>query len=247
MTLTSTAIGFSLLSLGLLFCGLRFFSAFQKIGDSRAGSKTGILLSTMFFSNAITVGILGAAALFFARDSETLFRFFLVSDIPLLLTAILGIYLIFYILFPSVSPWPAVAAVSALGTSVVILTVITHPLPFMDASGGINWNTPRILAVPLSYLIFIHIASPLVIFTHAFLHTKSREVKIISMIQVVLASAGIMNISVRFLLPEGIAFDFVRTRVSDILFASIGLILIGVFVFPPILIKRVAMKQNENP
>ena len=240
MTITTTGIGFSLLALGLAFCGARFFRAFQKIGGARAGNTIGVLLSLMFFSNALTVGILGAAALFFARDSEMLFRFLLASDVPLLLTAVLGVYLIFYILVPSASPWPAVGAVSLLGVAVMILTVITHPRPFMDASGGIDWNTPRILSVLLSYLIFIHIASPLIIFAHSFLHAPSREVKIVSLIQVVLASAGIITIAVRFLLPTNPVFDLVRTRASDVIFAGIGLTMIAVFTLPPILVRKSA-------
>lgn len=246
MTITTTAIGFSLLSLGLAFCGLRFFRAFQKIGGTRSGSKIGILLSSMYLSNATTVGILALGALFFAHDPETLFRFFLVSHFAATLTSILGVYAVLYILFPLVPPWPGVGVVSALGIAVIILTVITHPLPFIDPSGGIDWNTSRALSTLLAYLIFIHIVAPLIIFTHSFLRAKSREVKVVSLILISLSLVGIANISMRFFVLKGATTDALRTSAPDIVFVLMGLVFIAIILLPLVRMKWASKTQNQD-
>ncbi|MBI2047681.1 MAG: hypothetical protein HYT27_00935 [Parcubacteria group bacterium] len=150
MTITTTAIAFTLSSLGLMFCGSRFFKAFQKIGGSRAGKKIGILLSILHLGFALVNGTLGIGTLFFAGNSEILYRFVLVAHFFLAITAVVGIYLVFYILFPLTSPWPGVTLAFILGIGVIILTVITHPLPFVDTGGGVDLNFSRLLSVPLA-------------------------------------------------------------------------------------------------
>lgn len=245
MIITTTAIGFSLLSLGLAFCGLRFFRAFQKIGGLRAGSKIGILLSSMFFSNAIALGVLGLGALFFAGNSEMLYRFLVMSHFPLTLTAIFNVYSVFYILFPYVSRWPAVTATAALGMAVTILTIISHPHPFIDTSGGIDWNMSRLLGALLSYLVFINVGAPLAIFIHSFLQAKSREVKVVSLTVILVSFMGIVNMFTRFLLPGGITFGSLSTRIFDAMLTVMGLILLGAFLLPSIIIAWLSRIKSE--
>lgn len=246
MTITITAIGFSLLSIGLAFCGLRFFRAFQKIGGARAGRKIGILLSSMFFSNAVTVGILGVGSFFFAQNPEMFYRFLVVSHFPLAFTGILSAYLVFYIFFPSISPWPATILTFILGIAVIILTIITHPRPFIDAGGGFDFNFSRWLSISLSYLLFIIIGSSFAIFTHAFLQVKSPEVRVVSFILAALALVAIINTSVRYLFPDGAVPNFLLTRIYDLIHAFIGIVFISVFVFPPIVIKWISRVQEAN-
>lgn len=246
MTLTTTAIGFLFLSLGLAFCGLRFFRAFQKIGGQRAGRKIGILLSSMFFSNAVTVGMLGIGALFFGQNPEILYRILVISHFPLVLVGILGVYLVFHILFPSVSPWPAMTLVFILGIAVIIITIVTHPRPSIDASGGIDFNSSRLLSVLLSYLLFIGIGSFFAIFSHSFLRAKSREVRVVSFVLAAFALMGIINTFVRYLFPESFTPNFYRIRVYDMIHAFIGIVFISVFVLPPIVIKRISRIHDHQ-
>ncbi len=234
MVITTTAIGFSLLSLGLAFCGLRFFRAFQKIGGSQAGRKIGILLSGAFLSHAIALGMLAIGAFFFTRNSEILYMLLVVSDLFLTLTGVLLAYTVFYIFFPSVSPWPATIAAFALGMTVVISTIMTHPEPFLSTGEEIDWNMPHLVETFLGSLLFINIGAPFIIFVHSFLQAKSREVKVVSLIIVFLALMGIVNIFTRFMVP-GLS-NFSRTRISDIMLVIIGFIFIGVFLLPPIII-----------
>lgn len=245
MTITTTAIGFSLSSLGLAFCGIRFFRAFQKIGGLRAGNKIGILLSILHFCFALVNGTMGIGTLFFARNSEALYIFLLAAHFFLMITAAIGIYSVFYILLPSFSPWPWVISVLALGMTVILLTSITQPRPFLDAAGGIDFNFSRGLSVLLSYLLFVGIGSFFAIFSHSFLQARSREVRAVSFVLAALAVIGIVNVFIRFLLPGDIAPNFLLIRVFDVILAFIGVVFISVFVLPPIIIGRLSRVKNQ--
>ncbi len=235
--LTTTGIGLLLFSLGLVFGGFRFFKAFRRIKDSSVGNKIGMLLSATFFGTALALSILAIGTLFFAQNSETLYKLLIVSHIPLTLTAMVGMYLVFYTVFPSVSPWPGVGVALALGTNLIILTILTHPRPFIDASGGVNWNLSPALAVSLCYVVFVNIGTQLIVFLHALFHTKSREVRIVSIIQVGLALIGLVNVFIRFFLVDGTIPALVRTRLFDVTLGVIGLIYISIFLLPPVIIK----------
>lgn len=245
MTITTTAIAFSLISFGILFCGICFFRAFQKIGGIRAGRKIGVLLSVLLFTFAAQLGTMAIGTLFFI-GKPLMFPLLIADHFLLAVIAGLGIYLIFYILFPLISPWPAVLAASALGSMVVGLTIITHPHPFIDASGGVNWDLSRWLDTTLSYLLFIDIGPLFIIFMHAFLQTRSREVKVASFVQVALASIGIINVFVRFTFPRGIIPEFLRTRIFDATLGIIGLVYICVFFLPMMVVGGVQKLKDSN-
>ncbi|TSC78754.1 MAG: hypothetical protein G01um101433_86 [Parcubacteria group bacterium Gr01-1014_33] len=246
MTITTTAIGFSLSSIGLAFCGIHFFSAFRKIGGLRAGSRIGILLSALHFGFVLVNGTMAIGTLFFATNPQMLYVFLLVANFFLMITAVLGMYLVFYILFPLISPWPGMILAFTLGTALILITIRTHPHPFIDASGGIDLNFSRGLSILLSYLLFIGIGSFFAIFSHSFVRAKSREVRIASFILAALAIIGIMNIFIRFLLPVGIAPDPLRTRVFDMTQTFIGVIFISVFVLPPIILGWLSKTKNHQ-
>lgn len=244
MTITTTGIGFLLFSLGFAFCGFRFSGAFQKDAHQKIKSKIAILISTIFFSNAIAIGILTVGILFFAQNSETLYRFLVVSYVPLTFAAMVGMYAVFYILLPLISPWPGVITVSILGVNLIILTILTHPQPFIDASGGIDWNMIPVLSASLCYLVFVNLGTQFVIFLHSFFQTKSREVKVISFAIIAISLMGIINMFIHFLFPV-ITNDFLRTRIFDIMFAVMGLIFIIIFLPPPMVIKWFSRIKNQ--
>ena len=238
MVLTTTAIDFSLFSLGLGLCGLRFFNAFHKIGGARAGSKIGILLSVFFLSDAVAIGILAIGAFSFTRNPEALYMLLVTSHIFLTITAMSAAYTIFYIFFPSIPPWSAAVAALTLGMTIIIATIIAHPHPFLDAGGGIDWNMPQWLSTLFSSLLLLIIGAPLVIFGHSFLMAKSRDVRMISLLLALAAFAGITNSLWRFLFSGGGVPLFWRTPIFDNIFAVMGLLFIGVFILPPVMLKR---------
>lgn len=243
MAPTSTAIGFSFLAVGLLFCGIHFFNAFKKIGGPRAGARIGILLSVAFLSNGFAVGILGIGASFFVHRPEILSLLFVVSNIALTLTTASWAYLTFYIFFPSFSPLPGVAAAVVHGISVVVLSIVTHPAPFADTSGGIDWNLSPTLATMLAYMLFINIGAPFLIFSHAYSQAKSREVKTVSLALAILALIGLINNIGRYL-PSSVGIRPIQTRFYDTTHIFMGAVFIAVFVLPPFLIKWFTRHKN---
>lgn len=244
MTITTTAISFLLCASGFAFCGIRFFRAFYKIGGVRAGNRIGILLSVLFFSFTLELGTLGIGVLFFV-GTQVMLYVLIITHIFSTSIAVFGIYLVFYMVVPSISPWPAVFAVLALGISVIILATITHPHPFIDASGGVDWNYSHSLNTLLFYLLFIGIAALLVIFTHSFLQAKSREVKVVSLVQIGLALIGMINIFMRFFLVDGTIPALLRTRLFDVILGVIGIVYISIFLLPPVIIKWFSRIKNE--
>lgn len=245
MTITTTAISFFLSSLGSAFCGIYFFKAFQKIGTSETGKKIGILLSGIFLCFAIQLGTLAIGALFFI-GKPGMFYALLIAHFLLVLVAIVGVYLFFYILFPLISPWPSIMGAFILGAIVIILLIMTDPHPLIDAGGGVDWNFSRLFSVFLSYLLFLDLGIVLTLFAHSFLQAKSRDVKIVSLIQVVLSGIGIVNIFMRFLLPKNSRIsELLRTQIFDVTLAMIGIIFIAAFFLSPIMIKKLFKMRHE--
>lgn len=238
MVITTTAVAFITLSLGLGLCGLRFFKAFRKIGGQQAGKRISVLLSSHLIASAFVLGMLGLGSLIFAKNSEALYGILLSSHFPLTLATALGVYLIFYIFFPRSSPWLAVPVPIVLGTIVIILTHIAHPLPFMDARGGIDWNMPRSLSILLSYLVFLQIGATLYIFCRLFFHAPSREVRNFSLFIATLSLLALVNHSVRFTLFVISAPD-VRTQIYDVILLLIGIFFVIAFLLP-------ALKRREH-
>lgn len=247
--MTTTLIGFTLSSLGLAFCGIRFFRAFQKIGNISRGKRIGILLSVLHFIFAVAHGLIAIGIGFFSHNPQMIYRFIVASNSFLAGAAALGTYLIFYILFPKTSPWPGTILASAYGMMLVFVTIITQPRPFIDISGGIDWNFSSWMSILLSYVLLIGIGSIFIIFMHSFRQAKSREMRITSFILSALALVGIINVSIRFLLPviisNGTTVNILQTRIFDTTHALIGVIFISVFVFPPIIIRQLAQIKNK--
>lgn len=243
MLITTTAIGFSLASIGLAFYGIRFYDAFKGMGGLRAGRKIGWLLSLFFTTFAVQLAIMAVGVLFFL-DTSTLFFLLIINHFFLAILAALGVYILFYIFFPAISPWPAVIAASCLGITVVMLTALTHPIPSVDVKSGVDWNFSPWLDRTLSYLLFIDIGTLLAVFVHVFLYAKSREVKILSLIQAGLACIGIINVTLRFLFPPEAIPEFLRARIFDTVLGFTGLIYIAIFLLEPFVIRLLSRAKE---
>ena len=155
MVITSTAVAFSLSAIGLAFCGFRFFEAFQKIGGLRSGSRIGILLSLLFFGTSFQHGILALSSLFFAGIPEAFYAVLVIDILVLALITTLSVYLAIYILLPIFSPLPPTIITFLFGIFVTTLTLIAHPLPFVNANWSIDLNMPHWLEIPLYYLLLL--------------------------------------------------------------------------------------------
>ncbi len=121
MILTSTALSFILLSVGLTACGWKFLSAFQASRSTEPPSKIGSLLSSLFFIGAGYNLILGFGSLFISKSPLGLFILLALSYAALTALAILSVYTLYYIFRPDDSPRPLLVALGLMGCAGLIL------------------------------------------------------------------------------------------------------------------------------
>ena len=244
MIITTTAISFSSISVVLAFCGIRMLQEHMGNHDHWTKKEVGILLPVFLFNFALGNRQLAVGSLFFTGSPRIFYWLILISSIFLTITAILGVYIIFYLYFPLISPLPGMAFAFILGIPLVVFTFVNHPHPFIDSGGAIDLNFSRGTSVLLSYLLFISIGSTFLIFVPLFSKAKTHEVRSISLIMSCLAIIGIINVFIRYLLPNGITPDSLRNRLFDITLTILGLVFIAIFLLPPILVKWFSKIKN---
>ena len=242
MIITTTAIAFISSSLGLGFCGVLFLKAAKKNGGFRVGNSLSFLLLGLIFSNAIQHAIMGFGHLFFVESLIVLHVVIILTSIFLALAAAFGIYLIFYLFSPRISPWPATLITALYGIFVVIATAVIPFSPFIDAGGGVDWNFPEWFEIVLYVLIFLNIGTLLAVFAVNFAKSTDRRVKAVSLVIVLITLLGLVNIFLRFIfLPDTVGPA--RTRFFDITLATIGLISIVGLSIIPLIRKRASNKK----
>lgn len=240
MVITTTAVGFILLGVGLAFCGWRFLRAFRKAEGITKDSKTGFLLSLYFIGFAIQTGvILGLGTLLLSWIPQGLFLVMLIAHSFLTLVAVFGVYMVYYIFFPTKSSWPAAILPLLLGTAAVVLTIIIPPRPFIAPEGVINWNEIFPLSVSVFYLLLVSIGASLYTFIRLFLRAKTREIKVLSFLLAVVPAMGIIDAFLDLVLLRGSTTN-VYSLISDIGLGVGGMILI----FIPLLL---AITKKELP
>jgi hypothetical protein len=197
--ITSTSISFIFLALGLSLCGWRFWRAANR--DSNARDKIGILISLYFFSFSIQDGLIGIGALLFAHSPYGLFLLFTIANLTLAFVAMFGVYIIYYIFFPTHSPWLALVFICLTGFLEVVADIVLHVQPLITSTQSIDQNIPWPLSLAFFYLLFISIGVCLCIFIKLFFQTKSIILKLLSVIFSLSAVAGISNNFLKFVMP----------------------------------------------
>ncbi len=175
MVITTTAVAFILLSLGLAFCGWRFLRASSKVGNIKNNNKSRFLFPLFFLGFAIQNGILGFGTLLFAHNSEGLYFILLVANSFLTIVATFGVYAAYYIFSPRTSPWPLIIVTIILGITAVVFALVAHPRPFLTSQKGIDWNMPFTLSLMTFYLLLIGIGSQFYVFVRLFFQGKELE------------------------------------------------------------------------
>jgi len=243
--ITTTGIAFLIASFGFGFCAFRFFNAFQKIGGLRSGSRIGVLLSVFFIGLAFHSLVLAIGGLFFANIPDALYALVTIDHLILGVDTALGVYLGFYVLFPRFSPWPATILTLIFGLLVTWFTITTHPLPHIVEGRSIDLGLSQWLNTYLYYLLLLNIAVPFLIFTKNLFYAKTRDVKTISIIIVILTIIGLINVSIKFtaLLSHITSF---QTYISDILLGVLGLLFIAAFLFFPIIAGWTSRRSLEE-
>lgn len=244
MVVTTTAVAFISLSLGLTFCGLWFLKAFRKADGIGGDKKIGFLITSIFLLFGFNNGIMGVGALLFANNSEALYFVLIASHFFLVPIAILGVYASHYIFSPRVSPYFALALTGILGITCVVVTVVSHPKPFISLQNGIEWGYNFSLSLLVFYILFISIGSTVYIFGRLFLTTKTRQLKIISLILSILGLVGILLNFIRFVLFYN-ANTSVNMGIYDFGIVFIGIVFIVVLAIAPIIQNLIRSRKQK--
>ena len=234
MVVTTTAISFILLSLGLAVCGWRFWVAHKKTGDSQMGGRAGLLLSLAFFATAIHNGILGIGALIAAPDPINLYIVSVTAYLFLISFALLSVYTAFYIFLPLKSPFIAMSLTGGIGGIGLITALSSNSRPFVTPGNGIDWNMDFAFALSVLSLFLISLSVFFYIFTRLFKISEVREIRLLSLVVAATAFIGAVNIFIRLVLFRN-APSAVRTSLLDSGIGTIGAVfVVALIVFPVI-------------
>lgn len=232
MVLTTTAIGFILLAVGVAVLGWQFLRAFQKGQAINDNKKIGKLLGFLFTNVSLQNGVLGLGALFFAHNSYALYLTTLISDTLLSVSALLGIYVLYYVFLPNASSRFALVGTGLLAVISVISAVTTHPNPFLTADNGIDWNMSFSFSLITFYLLLISLGTVFYIFWELFLKIKALKIRILALTVAACNLVGIINVFIRLVLFYN-APGAEITNLFDIGAGLIGaLFILGLIVIP---------------
>ena len=233
MVITTTAIGFIFLSVGIGTLGYQFLSAFKKSTDSR-NKRTGFLLSSLFFTSATQNAIIGLGSLFFATNSSILYIALVLSHLFLILFALVGIYTLYHLFLPDKSPWLVSILVAMLGIAGFIRAFSDHIQPAITQQNNINFNINFQFSLITFLLLFISLSVTTYIFSQLFIRGNGRQMKALALSVAILAFLGIINVFIRLILlydaPAG-ASD----HLFDVITTSIGIGFIIVLMGVPLL------------
>lgn len=241
MVITTTAIAFILLSLGLAFCGWRFLKAFRK--ESISPSKTGLLLSLSFFATALHNGILGFGALFFGSNSEILYLVSIIAHLFLTLFALIALYTVYYVFFPKKSPYFPIIITIILSATGLFAAINNPSKPFLTSHKGIDWNMNFLFSLSTWHLLLIGISTFFYIFFQLFRKVKNQEIKTLSLIISVLALIGIVNTFVRLIILYNTSSSL-RTGILDVGIGVIGAVFIVTFIIIPLIRNRIGKRSK---
>lgn len=191
MIITSTALGFSSLSVGLFFMWIWFFYASKRASSGKNYSMS--LITFSFLATTLHSSFLGFGFLFFAQNPPMLRTMFAISQILLTIFAVISLYGLFYTVFPKKSPIIPLFFIGSLGIFNFIFTLIEKIQPILRSSYIISWDMSLSVSLMTIYLLCVGIGSLGYIFAHLFFIAKTKEMKIISFIITLSAIAGSIN------------------------------------------------------
>lgn len=244
MVVTTTAVAFISLSLGLTICGLWFFKVFKNSSSLKQDNRIGFLVASIYLGFGFNNGLLGMGALLFANNSEALYFVLIASHFFLTLISMLGVYTAHYIFSPRLSPYLGMVFAGILGAVGIVTTIISHPQPYISLQNGIEWNMNFSLSLLFFYILFISIGSTLYIFGRLFLTAKTRQVKFLSLLLSVLAFSAILLHFIRLVLLYN-ADTAVRTRVEDFGTVLMGIVFIVALVIVPIIKNLLVARRSK--
>lgn len=150
MSFSFTGVAYLLgfLALGLL--SYRFFQYWQ---------RERILISKLFFYLtgifALFMLIIAFVGLFFTQNNQVLKGTVILSVFIQSFAFAIIAYLIIHLKFPKISPWSGFIILLTLGFIATLLTAIIPFNPYLDPSGGVDWDVQFIPNILRSLLFFI--------------------------------------------------------------------------------------------
>lgn len=156
MAFSYTGLAFLLGSFSIGLLAYRFFQYWQE--GKNTTSKLFFWFAAIF---AFFMFFVAIAGLFFAGNNQILRLIAIVAALAQAVACAIGGYLIIYIKFPSVSPWIGFIAIFLLGLLATFSAIFIPFYPYLESSGGINWNIPLFVGVVRS-LVFVIVFLPLI-------------------------------------------------------------------------------------
>jgi len=233
MVITSTAIGFSLLSIGLALCGWRFYKAYKKSENKKVAS----ILVLFILISSLQNGLMGIGSFFLSNNSNALLILLLISNLLLYTHAMVGIFCVYYFFFPKLNPHFSFLLVSIVGFSSMVFLIRNPQFPFLTANNYIDWNMSLYASLSVFYLLFISIGSFLYIFFSLARQSTNLELQIISYLFSLAAFGGIISSFLDIIFFYNKTNDFIP-NILDIGVGIIGFIFILVILFVPFIKKR---------
>jgi len=149
MSFSYTGLAFLLGSFAVGLLSYRFFQYWQR-------EKTIISRLFLYMAGVFTLFMLitAVSGLFFAQNTTILkLTVIFAAFIQAFAFAVIG-YIIFYLKFPRVSPWLGVIPIFLLGLVSTVLTIILPFNPYLEPSGGINWDNQPV-ADTIRFFLFL--------------------------------------------------------------------------------------------
>ena len=213
---TGIAFLFGFFATGLL--SYRFFRHWQK--EKTIVSRLFFYLGALF---SLTIFICAIAGLFFSSNAQILRLAVIAAAFVQSFIFSIAAFLASYIKFPRFSPWYAGITFLLFGLIATILTAAIPFQPYIDASGGINWDIQFLPNLFRSSLMMVTIVPIIAILIQQFIRSGEK-----------LAKTKAFGLMLVFIFTALIAlFDFFLISVLKLgaIVSNIALIITSVVIF----------------
>ncbi len=175
---------------------------------------------------------MGLGLLLFAKNPDALPYVIFISNLLILLPALIGIYAAYHIFSPNVSPYPLMFVTLLVWILLAYGSFTSPSLPQRMPDNSIDLNMNLLVSIAMFYLLLVAIGSNGYIFTRLSLAAEDRRIRIFSGILAVLGWLGVINVFTRLVLLYH-ASATVRNWLLDIVSGIVGLTFIIALVIAP--------------
>ena len=238
MSFSYTGLAFLLGSFAVGLLSYRFFQYWRK-------EKT--VVSKIFFYFAATFAlfmiITAVGALFFAESTQVLRWVVILAALIQSFGFAFIVYLIFYLKFPRISPWWGSIIILILGLITAYLTATTPFSPYLEPSGGINWDIQHsqpLIDIFMLFLFVITFLPLIIIFIQQFKTSADAKVKARAFGLGLVMVFGILTSLLDFLLETVLKLGATS---SDIAMSVLSVVVIILIIFS----QKPPQKEEEKP